>query len=174
QQAGSKADDGSGERDCAAPPATVRLPGGGRGEGGPMTAGITGIDHIIIGVADLDRAAAAYRRLGFTLSPRGLHSAAMGTANHTVMLERDYFELLAVLAPTALNASWRDALAEGEGVIGLAAATPGAAAARSAWLAAGLSPGEPVAFSRPVERPAGGTTEARFEILSLPSGSLPG
>jgi len=139
-----------------------------------MTAGITGIDHVVIGVADLDRAAAAYRKLGFTLSPRGLHSAAMGTANHTIMLQRDYFELLAVLAPTALNAPWRGALAAGEGILGLAASTPNAAAARSAWLGAGLSPGEPVAFSRPVERPVGGKTEARFEIVSLPSGSLPG
>jgi hypothetical protein len=40
--------------------------------------------------------AAAYRRLGFTLSPRATHSAAMGTANHTIMLENDYFELLSV------------------------------------------------------------------------------
>src|SRR5947209_5881545 len=54
---------------------------------------ISGIDHLVIGVNDLDRAKAAYRRLGFKLSPRAVHSAAMGTANHTIMLERDYFEL---------------------------------------------------------------------------------
>jgi catechol 2,3-dioxygenase-like lactoylglutathione lyase family enzyme len=68
-----------------------------------MPAAITGIDHVVIAVDDLDRAEAAYRRLGFTLSPRAVHSATMGTANHTIMLEHDYFELLAVLTPT-LNA----------------------------------------------------------------------
>jgi hypothetical protein len=139
-----------------------------------MTAGITGIDHVVIAVNDLDRAVAAYRRLGFTLSPRATHSAAMGTANHTIMLEDDYFELLAVLTPTDRNARWRDALAQGEGVVGLAAATPGALAARTAWLEAGLSPGDLVAFSRPVERPGGIKTEARFEIVSLPKETLPG
>src|SRR5258706_13167416 len=124
-----------------------------------MTGAITGIDHIVIGANDLDGAEAAYRRLGFTVSPRALHSAAMGTANHTIMLEQDYFELLAVLAPTDRNVRWREALAQGEGVVGLAAATPGAAAARAAWLQTGLSPGDIVGFSRPVYRPAGAFPE---------------
>jgi hypothetical protein len=139
-----------------------------------MTAGITGIDHVVIAVNDLDRAEAAYRRLGFTLSPRATHSAAMGTANHTIMLEDDYFELLSVLTPTDRNARWREALSAGEGVVGLAAATPGALAARTAWVQAGLSPGDVVAFSRPVERPGGIKTEARFEIVSLPKETLLG
>jgi len=68
---------------------------------------ISGIDHLLVVVSDLDRAAATYRRLGFTLSPRAVHSAHMGTANHTIMLERDYFELLGVLAPTEANVQWR-------------------------------------------------------------------
>ncbi len=139
-----------------------------------MTAGITGIDHVVIAVNDLDHAQAAYRRLGFTLSSRATHSAAMGTANHTIMLEDDYFELLSVLTPTDRNARWREALADGEGVVGLAAATPGALAARTAWVQAGLSPGDVVAFSRPVERLRGIKTEARFEIVSLPMETLPG
>jgi catechol 2,3-dioxygenase-like lactoylglutathione lyase family enzyme len=139
-----------------------------------MTAAITGIDHVVVGVADLDRAEAAYRRLGFTLSPRAVHSAAMGTANHTIMLEHDYFELLAVVTPTDRNGRWREALAQGEGVVGFAAATPHVAAARSAWLAAGFTTGDVVAFSRPVDRPGGVKTEARFETVSLPKETLPG
>src|SRR5260221_10537976 len=113
-----------------------------------MNPAISGIDHLLIAVSDLDRAAAAYRRLGFTLSPRALHSAAMGTANHTIMLERDYFELLAVLAPTERNLRWREALAAGDGIAGMAVATASAAASRAAWLEAGLSPSEIVSFSR--------------------------
>lgn len=139
-----------------------------------MTAAISGIDHIVIAVGDLDRAAAAYRRLGFTLSPRALHSASMGTANHTIMLQRDYFELLTVLTPTERNLRWRDALALGDGVAGLAVVPTSAPAARDAWSANGFSPGELVNFSRPVDRPDGSRMEARFEIVSLPKGSVPG
>ena len=138
-----------------------------------MTA-VTGIDHVVIAVTDLDRAATAYRKLGFTLSPRALHGSAMGTANHTIMLRHDYFELLAVMTPTDRNRRWRDALAAGEGVVGLAAATAGAAQTQAAWRQAGLSPGDIIAFSRPVERPGGIVTDARFEIVSLPPETLPG
>jgi catechol 2,3-dioxygenase-like lactoylglutathione lyase family enzyme len=136
-------------------------------------AAISGIDHLLIAVSDLDRAAAAYRRLGFTLSPRATHSAQMGTANHTIMLEHDYFELLGILTPTESNGRWRRALTDGDGLAGFAAATPSAAAARSAWQAAGFAPSDILPFSRPVERPNGSKMQARFEIVSLPAETLP-
>jgi catechol 2,3-dioxygenase-like lactoylglutathione lyase family enzyme len=139
-----------------------------------MSQAISGIDHLLIAVRDLDRAAAAYRRLGFTLSPRAVHSAHMGTANHTIMLEHDYFELLTVLAPTPANAKWRQALAAGEGLAGFAAATPSATAAAAAWRSAGLAAGESLAFSRAVERLDGERMEARFEVVTLPEGTVPG
>src|SRR5215211_4643411 len=41
---------------------------------------IVGLDHIVVLVRDLDGAAETWRRLGFTLAPRGTHSAHMGTA----------------------------------------------------------------------------------------------
>ena len=125
------------------------------------------IDHVVIAVGDLARAADIYRRLGFTLSPKGVHSATQGTANHTIMLREDYFELLTVATPTERNASWRRAIAEGGGVAGLALATIDASAAREHWLAAGLAAGERIEFSRAVPRPDGQTLEARFEIVSL-------
>jgi catechol 2,3-dioxygenase-like lactoylglutathione lyase family enzyme len=134
---------------------------------------ISGIDHLLIVVRDLDRAAATYRRLGFTLSPRAVHSAHMGTANHTIMLERDYFELLTVLAPTQANAKWRQALADGEGLAGLAAATSSAAAAGAAWREAGFAASDILAFSRGVERADGIRMEARFEVVTLPDGAVP-
>ena len=55
---------------------------------------ILGADHVVIAVRDLDAAAAQWRRLGFTLSPRGTHSPLLGTGNYTIMLEDDYLELL--------------------------------------------------------------------------------
>jgi catechol 2,3-dioxygenase-like lactoylglutathione lyase family enzyme len=134
---------------------------------------ICGIDHLLIVVSDLDRAAATYRRLGFTLSPRAVHSAPMGTANHTIMLDRDYFELLAIVSPTQANAKWRQALAEGEGLAGFAAATPSAGAAAAAWRDAGFAPSEVLAFSRAVERAGGMGTQAQFEIVALPDQTAP-
>jgi catechol 2,3-dioxygenase-like lactoylglutathione lyase family enzyme len=138
-----------------------------------MSAAISGIDHLLIAVRDLDRAATAYRRLGFTLSPRAVHSAHMGTANHTIMLERDYFELLTVLEPTPANAKWRQALAEREGLAGFAAATPSAAAAGAAWRDAGLAASDSLGFARAVERADGVRMEARFEVVTLPEETVP-
>ena len=78
---------------------------------------IVGIDHAVIMVRDLDRAAANWKRLGFTLSPRGTHSAKMGSGNYTIMLDPDYIELLGVLASTEHNAPTRDFLARrGQGI----------------------------------------------------------
>ena len=50
---------------------------------------IAGVDHVFVLVHDLDESAERYARLGFTLSPRALHSAAKGSANHTVVFEND-------------------------------------------------------------------------------------
>ena len=55
-------------------------------------------------VKDLDAAAENWKRLGFTISPRGTHSAHMGTGNYTIMLGEDYIELLGVLTATEHNA----------------------------------------------------------------------
>jgi hypothetical protein len=141
---------------------------------GDTTGPISGIDHVVIAAKDLDRAREAYGRLGFTLSPRGDHSPSLGTANHTIMGRRDYLELLWARAETEANRSLRAALAEGEGIVAVALATPDAATARSAWQAAGVSPGGTLRFSRPVPRSGGAPIEARFEIARLPDGALPG
>ena len=51
---------------------------------------VLGLDHVIILVRDLDDADARMARLGFRPTPRGHHSAHMGTANSTVMLSMQY------------------------------------------------------------------------------------
>ncbi len=132
-----------------------------------MSKAIGSIDHVVIVVDDLEEAAGTYRRLGFTLSPRGQHSAAMGTANHTLMLQNDYFELLTVLAPTERNVWWRRTLGEGGGVGGFALQTQDPKGAFDIWAQAGFEPVGPVAFSRPVVRADGSQMEARFETVSL-------
>ena len=57
-----------------------------------MSGPITGIDHALVGVRDLEAARRAYRHLGFMVSPRGRH-IGWGTANYCVMLPDSYIEL---------------------------------------------------------------------------------
>jgi catechol 2,3-dioxygenase-like lactoylglutathione lyase family enzyme len=72
-----------------------------------MIEGLGGVDHVAVLVRDLDRSRDTWAALGFTLSPRGVHSAHRGTGNHTVMLGADYLELQGVLTPTGSNAPSR-------------------------------------------------------------------
>ena len=63
-----------------------------------MTHQLDGIDHVLIGVRDLEAARAQYARLGFNSTPRGRH-VGWGTANYCIMFERDYLELLGIVDP---------------------------------------------------------------------------
>lgn len=55
------------------------------------------IDHVILGVTDLDGAARDYAEtLGFAVSPGGAHSH-LGTQNRLVVLDPEYIELIARL-----------------------------------------------------------------------------
>lgn len=56
---------------------------------------ITRIDHVTLGVADLDRAASQFRRLGFTVQHGGAHEGH-GTHNAIAWNQEDYIELLAI------------------------------------------------------------------------------
>jgi hypothetical protein len=135
---------------------------------------VGGIDHIVIVVDDLAISAEAYRRLGFTLSPKGIHPPAMGSVNHTIMLQHDYFELMGLTAPTEINARWRQGLAEGGGVTGIALVTESAEAAHEHWQKEGLSPGAVFPFARAVKRANGEPMEARFALVTLPEVPLTG
>ncbi len=139
-----------------------------------MAQHLTGIDHCVILVRELDAAAETYRRLGFTLSPRGYHSAHMGSANHTIMLQRDYFELLGMIKPTEQNQRWRDEIARGEGLSAVALQTDDADKACAEIRAMGIAASDVVAFSRPVDLPGGGKTEAAFRVTTFPEDLLPG
>lgn len=135
---------------------------------------LTGIDHCVILVRDLDTAAATWRRLGFTLSPRGTHSAHMGSANHTIMLQRDYFELLGIINPTDHNTTWREEIARGEGLSAVALQTDDADKALAEIRGLGIAAGDVVAFSRPVDLPGGGQADAAFRVTNFPADLLPG
>jgi len=136
---------------------------------------VVGLDHVVVVVRDLDTAATKWRQLGFTISPRGTHSAHMGTANYTLMLGDDYLELLGVVAPTERNAPTRALLEKREGIERAAFTTldaaQGVAALRDRGLIQSLGPTD---FSRPVDLADGTKTEARFTTFQWPLNERPG
>jgi len=133
---------------------------------------VTGVDHALILVRDLDRAAETFRRLGFTLTERGRHTR-LGTHNHCMMLGRDYLEILGIVEPTPENAPRAATLADREGPYGVALATDDAVAAAGALAARGLQVGEPIRFSRPVVL-ADGTHDAKFVVTHIGGNETPG
>ena len=139
-----------------------------------MRAHVLGIDHVVILVRELDVSRSDFERMGFTLSPRGTHSAHMGTGNHTIMLERDYFELLGVISPTEANAKWRDLVARREGMSAIALKTDDAAKAAAEMRAIGVNAADPVHFSRPVDLPGGQKGAAAFNTTQFPPEATPG
>lgn len=136
---------------------------------------IIGIDHAVIMVRDLDQAAANWKRLGFTVSPRGTHSAKMGSGNYTIMLDPDYIELLGVLTATEHNAPARAFLEKrGEGIERVAFTAVDAAAGAEEIRVRGFEPLGPTDFERPVTMPDGSLSAAKFRIFQWPISEAPG
>src|SRR6185503_3770432 len=116
-----------------------------KGRAMPMKS-ILGVDHVVVTVRDLDAAAAQWKRLGFTVSPRGTHSPQMGTANYTIMFGEDYLELLGVLHETENSKPTRDYLARREGIERTAFTTDDAAAGAADLKERGFVPLGPTHF----------------------------
>src|SRR5436190_1993560 len=96
---------------------------------------LLGLDHAVVRVKDLDRAAADFGRLGFTVTPRGRHT--LGTENHCLMFGFDYLELLWV-PPGIAPPFYADFPVDGEGMTGLALKTDHAESVHAAWARADL------------------------------------
>lgn len=136
---------------------------------------VSGIDHCYLMVRDLDRSLEQFRRLGFTLSPRGVHSAAKGSANHTIMLsENDYFELLGFVAETDDNRARRQRLErDGEGLYAMACRIGDAQVAKAELARLGIATGDVQHFSRPVGLADGSEGMASFSTLNFAAGEVP-
>src|SRR3954451_20809610 len=126
-------------------------------------------------VADLDQAAANWKRLGFSVSPRGTHSAKMGSGNYTIMLDPDYIELLGILAETDHNVPTRNFLAKrGEGIERIAFTAIDSAAGAEEIRSHGFEPIGPIDFERPVPLPDGTLSAAKFSVFQWPVDEAPG
>src|SRR5579875_855382 len=126
-----------------------------------MVTGISGIDHVLVGVRDLEAARRDYERLGFTLTPRGSH-IGWGTANYCVMFPDDYVELIGIVDPSQFSNNLDKFLAQREGLMGLAFAASDAAATAAALRRRSIAADGPKKLER------------RLDLLFFPEGATPG
>ncbi|WP_341702720.1 VOC family protein [Ferrovibrio sp.] len=134
---------------------------------------LTGIDHTLLAAADLEAARETYRRLGFTLTPRGRH-VGWATGNYCIMFPQNYVELLGIAEPGGYTAGLEEMLAaRGEGVHKIILGTGDAMAARASLAAAGFDPSEPQSLSRALELPEGEVMPS-FTLVHLPAAATPG
>ncbi|MCE2999123.1 MAG: VOC family protein [Betaproteobacteria bacterium] len=88
----------------------------------------THIDHVTLGVADLEQGTAQLRRLGFHVQPGGVHEGR-GTHNALAWNDEDYLELLAIRdaaeyrAASRTGASFEAFIAAGGGIHSIALAS---------------------------------------------------
>jgi hypothetical protein len=126
------------------------------------------LDHAAVNVRDrIDDAADTYRRLGFTLTPRGYHT--LGSMNHLAIFGTDYLELIAAKPnddsrPEIMGAPF--------GLDGLVFGTEDAAATYEALRNSDVPIDAPQQFSRPVEI-GGETRDAVFRTTRLPRTATP-
>jgi len=125
------------------------------------------LDHVVVNVRDrIDEGAEAYRRLGFTLTPRGYHT--LGSINHLAIFGTDYLELIAVPSGDSRRS---DILDSPEGLNGLVFGTEDSAAVYAALSDAEVPVEPPMEFSRPVTL-AGGARDATFRTVRLTPGTV--
>ena len=136
-----------------------------------MKRAVKGLDHVVVMVDGIDAAEAAYRKLGFQVQPRGFHKK-LGTANHLMIFDTDYFEILGIVEDTEFNAERREWLKGGGGLANVALATDGADVAYETFKAAGLNPDAPLFFDRAVEV-AGKMELAKFRTVRIPKDNMP-
>lgn len=138
-----------------------------------------GIDHLVLCGRDHEAMRAAYRALGFTLTPPARHP--FGTGNSLVQLEGCFLELLAVVEPGdipehgagrfSFAAFNRDFLSAREGLSMLVLDSADARADAANYRAAGLETYAPFDFSRQAKLPSGEEVTVGF---SLAFATLPG
>ena len=139
------------------------------------------IDHLVLCVRDLHAARAAYRRLGFTLTPVARHP--WGTENSLVQLHGNFLELLAIGEPRLIPAAApgefsfgefsRNFLLNREGMAMLVFASGDARADQREFMARGLETYAPFEFSRRAKLPDGGEATVAFSLAFVTDPRMP-
>lgn len=136
------------------------------------SASARGLDHLVIGVQDLDAAGELYARLGFRVGARNRHP--WGTENRIVQFPGAFLELITIgeeglIPPHAprhfsFGAFVRDALERGEGISMLVLESTDAEADAVAFRAAGIGDFENFFFERQARRPDGSQVRVAFRL----------
>lgn len=140
------------------------------------------LDYLILCVHDLERAALDWRRLGFSLTPIGVHP--FGTSNRLAQFTGNFLELLAVtddaLVPAAAPGHFsfaahnRDFLARAEGMSLLALQSSDAHGDANRFGAARIGAYAPFDFGREAVLPDGGTARVAFSLAFATDPAMPG
>ncbi|MGH9751508.1 MAG: VOC family protein [Blastocatellia bacterium] len=107
---------------------------------------LTGIDHIVILVSDLETAIRNYKQLGFTVAPGGRHP----TSTHNALIgfaDGAYLELLAFYQPNP-ESKWWVKLEQGGGLIDFCLQTDNLLSEIAAFREAGIPMSDPKPLSR--------------------------
>ena len=131
------------------------------------------IDHIVVAVRDLDRAADFYRRFGFQVGPRNRHP--WGTENRLIQFGSSFIELITLgsaahLIPPhqprrfSFGAFVRDYLEQREGLAMLVLSTPDATSDAARFADQGIGDFEPFSFERKAKKPDGSETQVAFTL----------
>jgi hypothetical protein len=126
---------------------------------------MTGIDHPVIAVQEMDSAHAAYARLGFTIPPRGSH-LEWGTGNWCIMFPDDYLELRGIVKQGHTHNLDAFLATYGEGLMGLALGSDDAAASQHELARRGFKPQPVRGLTRNFELPEG-WLQPRFSLCFL-------
>jgi Glyoxalase-like domain len=140
------------------------------------------IDHLVICVRDLAQAALDWQKLGFTLTPTGVHP--FGTSNRLAMFGNNFLELLAVTDAAAVPpaapdkfsfaAHNQDFLATTDGMSMLALHSTDAHADAARFKADHVSAYAPFDFGRDAVLPGGGTARVAFSLAFATNPAMPG
>lgn len=140
-----------------------------------------GLDHLVVGVHDLDAAGDLYGRLGFRVGARNRHP--WGTENRIVQFPGAFLELITIgeegLIPphTPRNFSFgafvRDALERGEGISMLVLESTDAEADAAAFRTAGIGDYENFFFERQARRPDGSQVRVAFRLAFADNPAAP-
>ncbi len=130
-----------------------------------MTAAVD-LDHVGVGARDLAPLAAAYQRLGFTLTPVARHRGK-ATGNRCIMLADGYLELIAIVDP-AIPDPLMARLDRYAGLHIIALGIADTAAAMDRLHRAGIAIDGVAHLERPVDDADSHGLQARFERLPLP------
>ncbi len=140
--------------------------------------GIVDIDHVMCQVADTEKAAAAFERLGFSTSPRS-SIANGGVANRLVIMTpkgggvANFIELMAVEDRNRLEPQMAKVLAGPQGIKSLVNTLADADAARSAHVAAGFAMLDVWSKERVWLLPSGEELLVAFRVLLPEPGQVP-